>query len=197
MIPSAVFTRSRSSRTVNGLTMSWFTPAAIWPADFAVRRLDVIYPQLGHGTLYEEKPALIAEVATDHVEVRQVRRALDEQIPLPDEEVLRQIVAEGGLQGERTVLADLQGIRGRHGADVVAAVLHNAHALNLLDHERRMRCVNDLPDWGESLVDQAQKVALRLRAERQCGLVEQDHHVVAVLELTEGREEATLRALVT
>jgi len=60
-----------------------------------------------------------------------------------------------------------------------------------------MRCVNDLPDWGESRVDEAQKVALRLRAERQCGLVEQDHHVVAVLELTEGREEATRRALVT
>lgn len=58
MIPSAVFTRSRSSRTLNGLTMSSFTPEAFGRRTLR-RRWDVIYPQLGHGTLYEEKPAPI------------------------------------------------------------------------------------------------------------------------------------------
>lgn len=75
MIPrAAVFTRSRSSRTLNDLTINSFTPAAIG------RRLRGALlrghlPRLGHGALYEEKPGpfcITKSVATSH-----------RQVPLP------------------------------------------------------------------------------------------------------------------
>jgi hypothetical protein len=64
-------------------------------------------------------------------------------------------------------------------------ILHDSDPLGLLAPEWRAGPVGRVPHYVPAVMDESQEMALRLRMEGQRQLVQQDLHVVAVVEMAE------------
>jgi len=103
-------------------------------------------------------------VGGDGLHEQKVRRSFHHKVVHSDEEVLGNVVAKRGLQREQGVAVGRENVGCRDRPRVPALIFNKPRAFKVvrLDHEGRVRRVDDLTPLCEALFNEAQKVLLGL-----------------------------------
>ena len=142
--------------------------------------------------LIESHAILVPKEVANRGQIRKVGCALHEQVVRADEQILRQVIPEGALQREGAVAIYCQRVGTNDGAIVWTTVLDDTNPLQVvgIDHEGRMRRVDDLVVLGEPILDEVEEVSLCSGVQRKGWLIEQDNQrLVHLLKLGERRQE--------